>query len=130
MAPKTSPRAANGDGLVLRAIKASPFILLTAMAARLMVIEGPEIAEAGKMVVARKLVWDDHSVALRENFYHIRWLDNLLRPYVAIFSSWLLEVEPMGWWQMLIFISDLGVVYSALIFESLRAGNQYTAAHV
>ncbi|KAF1808738.1 hypothetical protein P152DRAFT_404825 [Eremomyces bilateralis CBS 781.70] len=82
------------------------------------------------MVVARKLTWDGNSLALREHFYHIKFIDDLLRPIVAVFSSWLLAVEPVGWWQMLTFICDFGVVYTIWIFESLRGGNQYTAARI
>ena len=62
----------------------------------------------------------DVTVALRDNFYGIPWLDMLCAEYVTAFSMLQFHSDSRFYWGTLDFITQYGSVYAFLLIEASR----------
>jgi len=119
------------ESLLYRMLLALPFLALSALAFNLMTADGALLAKAvGEILENGHIAWDRGSFTLPTAFYHIKWLDDTLRPVTIFFASADFEIDPVAWWQMLSFITDLGVLYSIFLIESTRRANALTFAQM
>jgi len=112
-----------------RALLALPFLAIMYFASIKM---DPMPAFSGLHIVmtSGKLSRDSGELTLRQSFYGWKWLDDLLRPLVTFFAVWLVEADKATWWQMLTFVTDLGVLYAIILIESARRANLLTFAQM
>ena len=115
------------ESILWRMFLALPFLGLSYLALTLM---DPTAAfpGVGKVLQSGTISWDGGSIPVRESFYHVKFLDDLWRPVTVIFAPWNLGFDPVGWWQMLTFITDFGTLYSIFLIESARRANLVTFA--
>ncbi|KAF2835087.1 FAD/NAD(P)-binding domain-containing protein [Patellaria atrata CBS 101060] len=66
------------------------------------------------------------TIQIPDSLFGWKWLDDIWRPIVVFFGVWICEIDPKGWWQMLVFIADFGVVYAIMLTESVRRANVLT----
>ena len=83
----------------------------------------PTLADA---VQNGTIQWDTGSVPIRESFYGVKAVDDLWRPITVAFAPSSFGYDPVSWWQMFSFLSDVGVVYAIWTVESARRANALT----
>ncbi|KAH4112908.1 hypothetical protein HBI64_155590 [Parastagonospora nodorum] len=125
----------QGSGMqeskLLRALKALPFLGITAAAVYLMV--GTALPPMRTHIVQVL----EHGVENRfgqsgfvqpmRNFYGIEAIDSKIRGLAACFASFQF-VDPIANWQGFSFLMDAGIVYAILLIESARRANIMTFA--
>lgn len=117
------------ESVLYRLLLALPFFLLSALSLNRM-DAGLGLAEIGGIIQTGSMAWEEISFSLPQSFYHIEWLDNKLRPLTIVFASSNFGIDPVAWWQMLSFLTDLGVLYSIFLIESSRRSNTLTLAQL
>ncbi|KAK4197572.1 hypothetical protein QBC40DRAFT_231776 [Triangularia verruculosa] len=70
-----------------------------------------------------------HPVPILDSVFGWKPLDDIFRPISVMFAPSTMAIDPLAWWQMLFFLTDLGPVYVVWLLESMRNGNAWTAAY-
>ncbi|KAI2780898.1 hypothetical protein F4815DRAFT_104957 [Daldinia loculata] len=111
-----------------RAVVSVPFLFIAALCLRIM---DPSTIVAFQQPFADSGVieWDGGKIPIIDNFHGIHFLDNIFRGGMATFSASTFGYDPMAWWQIFSFLTDLGPVYAIWILESYRVGYAYTPAY-
>lgn len=65
--------------------------------------------------------WGKVKEPVLEKFHWLRPLDVIVRDVTAGFAPSTYEVDPASWWQVLVFLSDYGIIYLAFLMESSRS---------
>jgi hypothetical protein len=120
---------AKKESILYRILLTLPFFGLSALALHFMSPDGL-MDDFGRMLTDGQITWDGHSFTLPEKFYHFKWLDSTFKPMTILFASSSFGIDPVAWWQMLSFITDLGVLFSILLIESTRRSNVLTMAQL
>ncbi|PHH88227.1 hypothetical protein CDD83_7803 [Cordyceps sp. RAO-2017] len=107
-------------GRLIRAVAASPFLLLSLLCLSLMDAE-----KMGKqwqpMLDAGRIEWDGGSVPILSAFYHNKILDDFWRGLTVLFSPSTLGYDPVAWWVGFVFVIHLAPLYAIWMLESHRA---------
>ncbi|KAF2020109.1 hypothetical protein BU24DRAFT_448457 [Aaosphaeria arxii CBS 175.79] len=67
-------------------------------------------------------------IPIPSNFHYLGFLNVVFRDVTMGFAPSSLEVDERSWWQMIVFINDVGVVYLIWLLESSRPSSRGTAA--
>ncbi|KAI1211969.1 uncharacterized protein F4807DRAFT_383483 [Annulohypoxylon truncatum] len=112
-----------------RAAASIPFLLISVWCFRMMDIE--KLVENQQPFVDSGVIeWEGGKVLILDHFHNIGILDQIWRGSMGTFSPSTFGYDPVAWWQMLSFLTDLGPVYALWILESCRAGSFYTPAYL
>ncbi|KAF3054898.1 putative fad binding domain protein [Daldinia childiae] len=112
-----------------RAVVSVPFLFIAAFCLHIM---DPSTIVAFQQPFADSGVieWDGGKIPIIDNFHGIYFLDNIFRGGMATFSASTFGYDPVAWWQIFSFLTDLGPVYAIWILESYRVGYAYTPAYL
>ncbi|OTB15229.1 hypothetical protein K445DRAFT_376181 [Daldinia sp. EC12] len=119
---------ASAGTRILRAVVSVPFLLIAAWCLSIM---DPDTIVAFQKPFADSGVieWDGGKLTILKNFHGIKFLDDIFTGGMATFSPSTLGYDPVAWWQIFSFLTDLGPVYAIWILESYRVGYAYTPAY-
>jgi hypothetical protein len=119
----------KAESRLFRAFWALPFLILSVIAAQHM---DPSVIAVGLESVITKgtIEWNSGSAPVVEKFYGVDILDTIWKPVVVVFSQFNLGFDVPGSWQMFIFLTDFGVLYSIYLVESFRRANSLTLAQL
>jgi hypothetical protein len=70
------------------------------------------------------------NIPILDSFHGSKAIDDLWRLAIVAFAPSTLEIDPVSWFQMVTFITDLGVIYSIWLLESTRKVNKWTPAQM
>lgn len=121
------------ESKLLRAIRALPFLAITATAIHFMwgialppaLVRIVEIMEKG---VENNFGMAGTVIPL-QTFYGVEFIDSRVRGLAACFASFQFA-DTIGYWQSYTFLTDIGVVYAIILIESARRANIMTLASV
>lgn len=65
--------------------------------------------------------WGNVKEPVLEKFHMLRFLDIIVRDVTVGFAPSTYQVDTISWWQVMVFLSDYGVIYMALLMESSRS---------
>ncbi len=117
------------ESILYRMLLAVPFFALSAFAFNRL-NAGVGFKDLAQIMQNGRITWNEGSFSLPGTFFGIEWLDNMIRPMTIVFSSSNFGIDPVSWWQMLSFITDLGVLYSILLIEANRRAGVLTFAQM
>jgi hypothetical protein len=140
---------AKSESKLLRAVKALPFLAISAAAFYLMLVVSSDrgmyncrankVKHAFPEMLARfEVIMDkgvhntiglpDHVQPL-QSFYGVEFIDSRVRGLCAFFAS-VQFVEHVANWQGFTFLTDAGIVYAIVLIESARRANHMTFTSV
>ncbi|KXX78604.1 hypothetical protein MMYC01_204483 [Madurella mycetomatis] len=73
--------------------------------------------------------WPGGSLTVFDHFYRVEVLDRLWRGPSVTFSPSSQGYDPVSWWQMLSFLTDLGPIYCIWFLEAARDASAWTPAY-
>ncbi|KAH7082317.1 FAD binding domain protein [Paraphoma chrysanthemicola] len=121
------------ESKLLRAIRALPFLAITATAIHFMWGVALPPALARIMEIMKKGVINTFgkagTVVPLQSFYGVEFIDSRVRGLAACFASFQF-VDVIGNWQSYTFLTDIGIVYAIVLIESARRANTMTLASV
>jgi len=112
-----------------RALLALPFFGLSFMCFRCM-NAGDGLSGVGDVLKSGVLSWDHQSFDVPPTVFPATWIDDMFRPIAVIFSSSSFGIDIVSWWQVITFLTDLGVLIAIMLIESARRSNMLTFAQV
>ncbi|KAI2464798.1 hypothetical protein F4781DRAFT_411617 [Annulohypoxylon bovei var. microspora] len=112
-----------------RAVASVPFLFIAVWCFRMMDIE-KIVANQQPFVDSGVIEWEGGKVRILDHFHNVDILDQVWRGTMGSFSPSTFGYDPVAWWQMFSFLTDLGPVYALWILESCRAGSAYTPAYL
>jgi len=123
---------AKRESILWRLFLVIPFFMLSAFCLNRMEVAplNPFLPQVTEILQAGRIAWDGGSFTLPETFFHVKLLEDLMRPGTIVFAPSSFGIDPVAWWQMLSFITDLGVLYSIFLIESTRRSNKLTFAQM
>ncbi|KAK0674415.1 hypothetical protein QBC41DRAFT_238854 [Cercophora samala] len=62
-------------------------------------------------------------VPILDGVFPWKLANDVFRPISVIFAPSTMAIDPLAWWQMGFFLTDLGVVYVIWLLEGMRKGN-------
>ncbi|CAO2653295.1 Nn.00g027060.m01.CDS01 [Neocucurbitaria sp. VM-36] len=123
----------QNESKLLRALKAVPFLGISALAIYLMwgVALPPIVERIGEIMEkgVHNNVGKPVFVKPLMNFYGVEFIDSRVRGLSACFASFQF-VDLIGNWQSFSFLTDAGIVYAILLIEGARRANVLTVASV
>ncbi|KAI0886269.1 uncharacterized protein GGS22DRAFT_179182 [Annulohypoxylon maeteangense] len=114
---------------VQRAITSMPFIGIAIWCFRMMDIE-KIMTNQQPFVDSGIIEWEGGRVRILDHFHNVDFLDQAWRGTMGTFSPSTFGYDPVAWWQMFSFLTDLGPLYALWILESCRARSSYTPAYI
>ncbi|GAB1317131.1 hypothetical protein MFIFM68171_07341 [Madurella fahalii] len=113
-----------------RTLMATPFLAIavicfTQMDLPKLEVYQKQVLETGKGVIE----WPGGSLAVFDRFYRVDALDKMWRGASVVFSPSSQGFDPVSWWQMVSFLTDLGPVYCVWFMEAARGANAWTSAY-
>ncbi|KAF2824862.1 FAD binding domain protein [Ophiobolus disseminans] len=132
MAFNPSQGLGQAESKLLRALKALPFLGISAAAVHFMwgIALPPMIARIGEIMEKGIDSQIGHPAFVKplQSFYGIEFVDSRIRGLAACFASFQF-VDVVCNWQTFSFLTDAGVVYAILLIEGARRANVMTLAY-
>ncbi|KAL5321484.1 hypothetical protein ACEPPN_009442 [Leptodophora sp. 'Broadleaf-Isolate-01'] len=67
-------------------------------------------------------------IPILQRFFHVPGIDKNLKGIAVAFAPSTLGIDPVSWYQGLVFLTDYGLIYTIWLFESTRKANEGTLA--
>lgn len=119
----------KAESKLSRAFIALPFLVLSAIAMQCMDVN-PIADQLTAVMKSGEISWATGTAPIIHNFYGVKFLDELWRIVVVVFSQWNIGFDIAGSWQMFTFLTDFGLLYSIYLFEASRRANVLTLAQL
>ena len=137
----------KGESKMLRALKAMPFLTITATALYFMwgvsscdshMVAGTDLAKISLPPMLAQIgatmkngvdsqIGQPGHLKTFDTFYGLEFMDSRIRGLAACFTSFQL-VDVVSSWQSFTFLTDVGLVYSIMLIEGARRANLATFA--
>lgn len=108
-----------------RAVLALPFLVLAKVCLSEMDLE-KLTANAEPFTRSRRHFWDDGSIPMLWDVFHVAFLDDIGRGVSPAFAPSTFGYDPVAWWQMFSFLVDLVPVYAVWMLEAYHVGNAWS----
>ncbi|KAF4984062.1 hypothetical protein FZEAL_675 [Fusarium zealandicum] len=122
----SSATPAATESRLRRALAAFPIIALAALMTRAMAMGepiGPVLA--GILESSRFTATGGVDVAIINEFYGIRILDEIFAHITVAFAQLQFFTDPRAYWHSLIFLTDFAAMYAVFLVESYRPANKF-----
>ncbi|KAH7402239.1 hypothetical protein DE146DRAFT_459836 [Phaeosphaeria sp. MPI-PUGE-AT-0046c] len=121
------------ESKLLRALKALPFLAITATAVHFMwgLALPPMMKQIGTTMThgIESQIGRPGHLETYQNFYGVEFIDSRVRALAACFTTFQL-VDVVSSWQSFTFLTDVGLLYAIMLIEGARRANVATFAYL
>lgn len=111
-----------------RALLATPFLVLSYLAAKTMLAKGLPIEDMTRMAQAGQIVWEGGHQQVRRSVFGVKAVDDLFSTITVFFTPSIFSIDEISWYQCFSFLMDAGTLYSILLVEYARRSNIFKSA--